>query len=123
MLEFFFLFYFSFSSREDFVKDTATSVNLETDNNLWMKDYSKPNSNSNKLDLFDLSKKNSNMGLNAVSDLVQVNNSNNFNSVSVGSMNTSRSGKHIDILEIYKGMSYEEWTKIRDTFLKSHNMI
>lgn len=88
-----------------------------------MKDYSKPNSNSTKLDLFDISKKNNNLTTNTKSDSINTNKSNNFNSASMGSMNTNRSGKQLDILEIYKGMTYEEWTKIRDTFLKTHNMI
>lgn len=31
--------------------------------------------------------------------------------------------KKMDGNEIYKGMPYEEWTKIRDQFLKTHNML
>ena len=90
---------------------------------LWMKDYTKPSTNHSKLDPFDLNKKGSNLSLNSTSNLLNMNSTVNFNSASVGSMNTSRSGRNIDLLEIYKGMSYEEWTKIRDTFLKTHNMI
>lgn len=86
-----------------------------------MKDYSKPNLNSTKLELFDINK--TTLSSNTKSDAIKTNKSNNFNSSSVDFMNTSRSGKHLDILEIYKGMSYEEWIKIRDTFLKTHNMI
>ncbi|CAF0933556.1 unnamed protein product [Brachionus calyciflorus] len=108
------------NSREDFNKETTNSINLENDNNLWMKDYSKPNIGQSKLDPFDLNKKETNISLNSSNPM---NTTNNFTSASMGSMNTNRSGKNLDLLEIYKGMSYEEWTKIRDSFLKSHNMI
>jgi hypothetical protein len=31
--------------------------------------------------------------------------------------------KKQEISVVYKGMPYEEWTKIRDQFLKNHNML
>ncbi len=31
--------------------------------------------------------------------------------------------KHIEHNVVYKGMPYEEWTKVRDQFLKTHNML
>ena len=34
----------------------------------------------------------------------------------------SSARKNIELLEVYRGMSYEEWAEIRDKFLKSHRM-
>lgn len=42
---------------------------------------------------------------------------------SVSNPNSARMRKKkMEGNEIYKGMPYEEWTKIRDQFLKTHNM-
>jgi hypothetical protein len=30
--------------------------------------------------------------------------------------------KSLEMLNIYKGMSYDEWCKVRDKFLETHNM-
>ena len=36
--------------------------------------------------------------------------------------NSAKSRKKPNPNIVYKGMPYEEWTKIRDQFLKNHNM-
>ena len=44
--------------------------------------------------------------------------STSFNSNSTGKIKSS-----MEYGSVYKGMSYEEWAKIRDQFLKTHNMM
>ena len=45
----------------------------------------------------------------------------NRQSIHSGSLGSRFKGS--DMFNIYKGMSYDEWTKIRDKFLENHNMI
>ena len=37
--------------------------------------------------------------------------------------NQGRMSHGMDLFAIHKGMSYEEWVKIRDEFLRTHNKI
>jgi hypothetical protein len=46
-----------------------------------------------------------------------------FSSSSFTSSSTGKAKHSMEIGNVYKGMSYEEWVKIRDQFLKSHNML
>lgn len=124
-----------FSQKEETSKETTTQLNLEPDNNVWMKDYSKPPNTASRFDLLDPNRKatiqSANINLNSTNTNANANNgnsnantiANNLNSTSVGSMNSTRASKNLDLFNIYKGMSYDEWAKIRDSFLKSHNMI
>jgi hypothetical protein len=72
-----------------------------------MKDYSKTNYSLNKLD------KDTALLLQDLSNPIASNSS-------IGS--SSNRFKSYEMLNIYKGMSYDEWCKIRDKFLETHNM-
>lgn len=95
---------------------------MEPDNNVWMKDYTKPPVNS-RFESLEKMRKGTTVPM--LNSSVNTNSNNNLNSNSVGSFNSNRTSnsKNLDLMNIYKGMSYDEWVKIRDSFLKSHNMV
>ena len=91
-------------------------MDFET-NNVWMKDYEK---NGTVI-------KNEITEINALSPrktaTLQKNKLAEFSSSSFTSSSTGKTKNSMEIGNVYKGMSYEEWIKIRDQFLKSHNML
>ncbi len=106
-----------FNRKEETFKDPlATAIDPET-NNVWMKDYNK-NGSASRNEIIEINsispRKNANFQKTKISDL----SSNSFTSSSIG-----KSKNSTEIGNVYKGMSYEEWVKIRDQFLKSHNML
>ena len=104
--------------KEEIAKETMAFASDPETNNVWMKDYNKtplfPKSDANDLLSPNSPRKAATFQpKNKLADL-----SSSFNSSSTGKLKSST-----EIGNVYKGMSYEEWTKIRDQFLKSHNML
>ena len=92
---------------------------------------------SNKLSKYDLFEMENRRLNESMMNKKNLNNSTSFNPAS-NSMTKSTSNpttqsfskssdrssvKSYDIFNIYKGMPYDEWAKIRDEFLKTHNMV
>lgn len=125
------------SSREDFEKDFQTLKN-DPENNYWMKDYIKaslvtkssliePNISLGPVDPQHHQQQNESH-LNKISP-INVPAIIDISSTSAGDLFSSSSGlfrnsarKHSELLNVYKGMNYDEWIEIRDKFLRAHQM-
>jgi hypothetical protein len=77
-----------------------------------MRDYTKLSKTSNPERSTLSSKKSSNQLANKFTESIN-------SELTSNSMSRAR---NFDVYNIYKGMTYEEWAKIRDEFVKTHNI-
>ena len=94
------------SNANEIVKEEE--IQNEPDKDVWMKEYSlsKPR-NEKSVNYSNVNSRRSRKSFDENSS----------------ELNSSLRSKFSDINNIYKGMSYEEWIRIRDNFLKSHDMV
>ncbi len=100
----------NFFSANDYIREVSAVVDSESNKSQWMNNKSNVNTNS-KLVSSDPS--NNKKGSSTL----------RFNEERPSRSNSGKSSKKKLENIIYKGMPYEEWGKVRDQFLKNHNMI
>lgn len=91
-------------SETDLGKETASEI--EPDKNVWMKDYSK----QPKVSENPSRAKNTLTGFGGKTDDILSSRSNNYSAMP--------SRPKLETNSIYKGMPYDEWTKIYEDFVK-----
>ncbi len=98
--------------KEQESKETTQGTTNLNDKNVWMRDYTKLSKTSNPEHSTLSSKKSSNLLANKFTESIN-------SELTSNSMHRSR---NYDVYNIYKGMTYEEWSRIRDEFVKAHNI-
>jgi hypothetical protein len=102
-----------FPSASDYIREASAVVDPEANKSQWMNNNSGGSVNASSKFVFNDSSSNNK----------KVGSSLRFNDERSSRANSGKSSKKKMDNIIYKGMPYEDWGKIRDQFLKNHNMM